>query len=228
MSERETEQPFSEVPSPVHWLNRPADATTLEIVCLGWSAPPRAVRQFHPDHAVVTIANPTHQDWVDDIINTANSYDNCRIAAWSLGVVTASRLLGDITHATWVAMNGVHEPFDGCIDRTTSERMAHDLTQAALTTFQMGMCGSKQALRAWQALDDHPSLAQAQAAMAWWIALADQPAHVPLARWNRVIIGSHDRIMPPNSQLAQWAEHPELTPLLVTAPHWIPAYLLGE
>lgn len=228
MQSPEAVETFGDVPSPVQWVHRPAGATSLDIVCLGWSAPPSAVRQFQPDHAVVTIANPTNQDWVDDIIKLAFDYDNCRLTAWSLGVLTASRLLGDITHATWVAINGVHAPFDGCIDRATSERMAHDLSGPVLTTFQMGMCGSKQALGLWQGLNGHPSRAHAQAAMAWWIALADQPANVPLTRWSHVIIGSHDRIMAPENQLAQWAAHPKLTPVTITAPHWIPSQLLAD
>lgn len=228
MPERETGKPGEEAPSPVHWLHQPEGANHLDIVCLGWSAPPTAVCQFDQAHAVVTVTNPTHQDWVDDLISTANSYDNCRITAWSLGVVTASRLLGDITNAAWVAVNGVHAPFDGCIDRTISERMASDLTPAALTAFQMGMCGSKTVLQQWQGLDGHPSLVHAQAAMAWWIELADQPAQVPLTRWDHAIIGSHDRIMSPDCQLAQWAAHPDLTPITVTAPHWMPSYLLAD
>lgn len=212
--------------SPVRWLNRPADATCLDIVCLGWSAPPTAVRQYDPSHAVVAIANPTHTDWVNDLITTANAYDNCRITAWSLGVVTATRLLGDISNAVWVAVNGVRDPFIGCLDRATSEAMASQLTQAALTAFQMGMCGSKAALRTWQQLDGHPSICEAQAALAWWIDLADQPNPVPNDRWQQVIIGTHDRIMPPDAQRKQWAGHPGLT--TVNAPHWMPAYLLAD
>lgn len=226
--ESQPAEPSDHQPSPVYWLHQPSKATHLDIVCLGWSAPASAIGQYHPSHAVVAIANPTDTGWVDDLITTANCYDNCRITAWSLGVVTASRLLGDITHAQWEAINGVMAPFDGGLDRATSEAMATALTPAALTAFQMGMCGSKSALRAWQALDGHPTRPHAQAALAWWIALADQPATVPVTRWHRVIVGTHDRIMPPTSQLAQWAVHPTLTPTTVTAPHWIPTYLLAN
>lgn len=214
--------------SPVHWLNRPKAATALDLVCLGWSAPPSAVTQFDPARAVVVIANPTHTEWVDDIIKIANNYDNCQITAWSLGVVTASRLLGDISNGYWVALNGVVDPFNGCLSRTTSEAMATNLSPAALTTFQMGMCGSKSALRTWQALPGHPDLTTAQAALAWWINLADQPTQVPIDRWNQAIIGTHDRIMSPKAQLTQWQAHPNTRIETRPAAHWMPDYLLNK
>lgn len=216
------------IPDPVYWVNQPADGQFLEIVCLGWSAPPAAITQYDPAHTVVAIANPTHTYWVDDIINIANSYDNCRVTAWSLGVVTASRLLGDISNAKWWAVNGVEEPFTTCLDRQTSEVMATQLTSNALTAFQMGMCGSKGALRSWQALTGHPSLAHAQAALAWWIDLVDQPASLPANRWNHITIGTHDRIMSPDAQRAQWATCTLLAPDERPAPHWIPDTLVAN
>lgn len=211
--------------APVYWINQPPAATTLDIVCLGWSAPPSAVTQFDSSHAVAVIANPSHSRWVSTLTARANTYENCRITAWSLGVVTASRLLGNITHATWIAVNGVLHPFDGCLDRNTSEAMAAALTPAALASFQMGMCGTKSALHRWLALPGHPSLPEAQSALAWWIDLADQGVHVPADQWDRAVISTHDRIMRPHAQHQQWADHVASIDRPVAA-HWIPDYLI--
>ncbi|WP_336249901.1 pimeloyl-ACP methyl esterase BioG family protein [Stomatohabitans albus] len=210
----------------MHWVHRPPQASTLDIVCLGWSAPASAIQRVNEDHAVVAISNPVNDLWLNTLITDAKDYDNCRITAWSLGVVTASRLLGDISNAQFEAINGVPFPFEGCLDRTTTVAMANALTPDALHAFQMGMCGSRRALQRWRALDGHPDLIRLQQSLAWWIAIEREPPMVRASRWSSACVSSHDRICDPQGQIAQWQRLGLAEPTIVTGAHWLPDALL--
>lgn len=216
---------MSTMPSPVVWQQNPPGAHTLDIVCLGFSAPVSCVHDWDPSHALAVIANPTTGAWAKSLTQIANTYDNCRIYAWSLGVITASRLLGDISNADIMVTNGVIHPFEGCLDRTQAESMATDLTPAQLRTFQMGMCGSKTALGNWLALDGHPNRDHAQAALAFWINLCTQPVQIRPEQVKEVVVGTHDRIMNPDAQIAQWATFGVHDVHTLTKAHWIPERL---
>ena len=212
---------------PLSWVHQPPGATALDIVCLGWSAPPSAVSLWDPTHAVIAVSNPVNEDWVIPLTTIANTYDNCRITAWSLGVLSASRLLGDITHAQFLAVNGVLDPFPDCLDPQASTAMATRLSPAMLTTFQMGMCGRRAALTRWQALSNHPNLAHAQAALRWWIDLASAPIQVPADQWCTAVISGHDRIMRPQAQADQWGRNNTPIHQVPAGAHWLPEFLVS-
>ncbi len=135
-------------------------------------------------------------------------YSSIRLAAWSLGVWAAARVLGELglRPAEAVAINGtlrpIHEEygiapelFRGTIENWPEER--------ARERFLLRMCGSRSGLDALTRPERTPASQQSELAA---LERAITTSAEPVDFYTRAVIGSGDRIFPAAAQRKFWAQ----------------------
>lgn len=150
-------------------------------------------------------------------------YQSIEVYAWSFGVWAASVVLTatdlPIRHAT--AVNGTPCGIDSQrgIDPEIFQATLEHLDPTSLNKFYRRMCNDRETLNRF--LDRLPAreITDLRTELeAIGTGIAGLPA--PSFRWNRAIVGSKDRIFPPENQLKAWEEICPVT--TVDAAHYLP------
>ncbi len=146
-------------------------------------------------------------------------YQSIRVAAWSMGVWVAGQALQrcSLKPEQSIAFNGTNFPIDDerGIPTAVFQGTLDGFSQQAWEKFQRRMCGTADRLQAFKA----------HAPARPWTDLRDELAALRDAvndagpstwKWDKAIVGLHDRIFPSTNQLRAW---PETACMTVNAAH---------
>lgn len=150
-------------------------------------------------------------------------YKNIELYAWSFGVWAASVVLPDaglpIRHAT--AINGTPcgiDPERGISPEIFRATLDH-LDAASLNKFYRRMCNDRDTLNRFLEVLPDRDIDSLRSELA---AIGSGIARHPASRfhWDRAIVGTKDRIFPPENQLKAWEGNAPVT--TVEAAHYLP------
>lgn len=136
-------------------------------------------------------------------------YNEIKIVAWSMGVWAASQLLQDKSYPITesIAINGTHFPVDDRRGIPTGifAGTLNGLNENTLYKFRRRMCGSGDVLKRF--LDKAPNRdienLREELNSVGKLSLDLPPS---CFKWDRVYIGSQDKIFPVENQMAGWEE----------------------
>lgn len=184
--------------------NGPAASATLFFT--GWGMDAAPFRSHFPaGRDCIVCHDYTHLDFDPEC---ARGYDEVHVVAWSMGVWAASCVLpqSGLRHGTAVAVNGTMRPVD---DRIGIPRAAFagtlaGLTPASLAKFHRRMCATAKAHAAFRSAAPKRDFESVRRELAVLAATAAADGAPPVMRWDCAVVGSEDRIFPPDNQLRAW------------------------
>jgi hypothetical protein len=143
-------------------------------------------------------------------VNLLQGYRSIHVCAWSMGVWAASQVLTRyrLPITTAVAINGTPQPVDNLkgIPATIFQGTLQGLDLRNLKKFQRRMSATSADHRAFMAHIPQRPLDEMIEELAH---IGRQASEFPIAHytWTKAIVGSEDRIIPPENQQRVWKEH---------------------
>ncbi len=138
-----------------------------------------------------------------------SSYANLKLIAWSMGVMMASRVLPATSlsfEGGKLAINGTLEGIDSQlgIDPKLWQATAEQLDESSAEKFYLRLCGADRSSHYWSSRPCRPL-----AELAEELAALSRFARTKAAcfEYDLAIVGSKDRIIPPQSQRRSWEKH---------------------
>lgn len=176
----------------------------------GWGADETPFKNYQPDDSDFMICYDYRTLAFDTTL--LSTYQEIHLVGWSMGVWAATQLLGTWGKGSYlppiktsVAINGTPYPIDEQrgIPPSIYEGTLSGLTDASLHKFLRRMCADKEAFRDFLAVTPRRPLAELREELILIRELyQSQPA--PAFHWQEAVIGSNDRIIPPENQRQAW------------------------
>ncbi|TDQ58034.1 biotin synthesis protein BioG [Mesocricetibacter intestinalis] len=169
----------------------------------GWSGPGTETEHLiaPPDYDLLICC-----DYLDlNLDFDFSPYREIRLVAWSMGVWVAEQLMNEIPLISATAVNGTPFPCNENfgIPPALFQATLQGLNRTSRAKFERRMCADNRQLEIYQNLRDHRPLEKIRAELsALYQAQALSPP--PKLNWTHALIGSKDRIFPPQNQLNYW------------------------
>ena len=138
-----------------------------------------------------------------------SGYGKIKVAAWSLGVWVASRVLQDLSGVDYsekIAVNGTEMPVSDLygIPEAVFKGTLERLDESGMAKFRRRMCGSREGLENFMSHHPGRQVDDLRDELSFlYDNILGSPA--PDFAWDRAVIGSEDRIFPAANQMAAWA-----------------------
>lgn len=200
----------------LHWLNR-SQSDRLILFALGWAADHRIVEHIRPEgYDILTLYDyrPGSGD-AGRLRDEVEKYPRRWLVAWSFGVWAAERALGGIGFEGALALNGTPFPVDDLygIEPRRLAVTLRGLRSGGMEAFDRRAYG-----------DDYPRLRHLLSprplgdniAELEFLAEASVRQYEPSIRWDGAVVGSGDKIFPPENMARYWGSRARLLPL----PHY--------
>lgn len=185
-------------------LIRCADAQDLLVYFAGWGTPEAAVAHLRlPEHTDLLVCSD-YRTLEHDVDFTP--YRHIRVAAWSMGVWAAERVMQGIDVAFAAAINGTGRPRDDVfgIPAAVFDQTLAGLNDTSRRKFEQRMCGNAFAAEAYRALSGRRDTDNLRAELAALQQAVRADTRTDLIRWHQAFIGGSDRIFPAAHQQAYW------------------------
>lgn len=206
--------------------------SSLLLFFAGWSAAPELFTRLKADEGTDVMICYDYREMAFE--EDLSRYKEIHLIAWSMGVRMAELAIGGrYTLVSATAINGTPRPIDDRYGIPTDifRGTLDNLTPEGLRRFNRRMCGSRDTLAGYEAIQPRP-LEEVRSELQHIYDLChDEPqpdisARRPPIRWTRAIISSDDRIFPVANQLEYWLTRcPEV--LEINSSHY-PFYLWNQ
>jgi len=175
----------------------------------GWGADETPFKSYHPTHSDYMIS----YDYRDLFFNAEDlaGYSEINLVGWSMGVWAATQLFGtwnakcNLPIKSRIALNGTPYPIDEQrgIPPHIYEGTLDGLSGASLHKFLRRMCAGKEAFREFLTVTPTRPLAELKEEL---IRIKEMYLTLPTPtfQWQETVIGTNDRIIPPENQLKAW------------------------
>lgn len=181
------------------------ESTRLLLIFAGWGMDATPFAGLGPGYSFdIAVA----YDYTDGIgmSGDLSSYDEVMILAWSFGVIAADHFIAahpELPITSRIAVNGTLHPVDDSlgIPRATFNATLQGLSEASLLKFYRRMCGDAGAFKAWEEVRPQRTIDSLRDELTAIAAMSGGTA-----RWDKAIISTADRIIPPANQFAAWQQ----------------------
>lgn len=177
----------------------------------GWGADATPFKEYRPEGSDFMLCYDYRT--LDFDASVLNEYRSINIIGWSMGVWAASQLLPGLLPqlrpniGISIAINGTPYPIDDLrgIPQNIFRGTLDGLTGASLNKFLRRMCADGEAFKAFLQITPRRPLEELRDELA---AIEQMYRSLPPAtfHWERAVVGSNDRIIPPANQLQAWNE----------------------
>ncbi|MDE7160786.1 MAG: DUF452 family protein [Muribaculaceae bacterium] len=209
------------------FIFRSPSSSRLILIFAGWSTGPELYSGIHRKGWDVAVCHGYGDFLIPEGI--LGPYETVIVYAWSFGVFAAMRALRGKRVTSAYALNGTGCPVDAerGIDPAIFKGTLEGLSLLSLTKFRRRMAGSAAGMgNLGKHLDPAPDIEVLRSELA-----AIEKEYINVRKeeiddtlpWRRVFISTDDRIIPYESQLRFWKQHPS-APEIVTLPgaHYFP------
>lgn len=183
----------------------------LLIFFAGWAADETPFVQYRPANCDFMICYD-YRDLTWDATLTAG-YQEVHIVGWSMGVWAATHLpqLMELPLGRRVAINGSPYPVDDSrgIPQAIFQGTIDNLNGPSLHKFLRRMCADTPSFRGFLAVTPRRPLeeiGEELVCVQLQVKTQQRKDEEPLPLWQEAIVGSNDRIIPPDNQLNAWAQ----------------------
>ena len=183
----------------------------LLIFFAGWAADETPFATYRPAHCDLMICYD-YRDLEWDASLTEN-YQEVHVVGWSMGVWAAAHLpqLMQLPLGKRVAINGSPYPVDDTrgIPRAIFQGTIDNLNGPSLHKFLRRMCDDTAAFRGFLAVTPRRPLeeiGEELVSVQLQVQTQQRKGEAPLPIWQEAIVGSNDRIIPPENQLNAWKQ----------------------
>lgn len=173
----------------------------------GWASDPTPFQNYRPtdrDYVICYDYRTLESDFIQPDV-----YREVDIVAWSMGVWAASHIVPRLRIAIGrnIAINGTPHPIDAAwgIPPAIWQGTLEHLSPLSLHKFTRRMCADTEAFHRFLRVTPHRPVEELAEEMRAITHLHDVlPA--PTFAWQQAIVGSNDRIIPPDNQTRAWQE----------------------
>jgi len=173
----------------------------------GWGADENPFKIYHPAESDFMICYDYRT--LDFDVSVLSEYKEINVIGWSMGVWAASQTLPHLSLpiTSCIAINGTPYPIDEHrgIPPVIFRGTMNGLTGASLHKFLRRMCADGTAFKNFLQVTPRRPLEELHAELAK-IEEMYQALPPSAFRWQKAVIGSNDRIIPPANQLQAWKE----------------------
>lgn len=186
----------------------------------GWGADETPFKEYHPAKSDYMICYDYRT--LDFDASLLKDYQEIHVIAWSMGVWAASQLMGKLQEEdssfsikSSIAINGTPYPVDDKlgIPPAIYHGTLEGLTGPSLHKFLRRMCANGEAFKEFLKVTPRRPPEELKDELVE-IERAYLSHPTTLFHWQQAIVGSNDRIIPPDNQLNAW--HGEKTEVLYT------------
>lgn len=191
------------------------------LIFAGWGMDEKPFSRLHlPGYHIIVIWDYRDNRFPDRLERMMETFGEIAVIAWSFGVPAATDFL--LSHRSLpvtarIAVNGTMHPVDNQkgIPENIFRGTLEGLDEKSLSKFYLRMCGSGATMRLFSETlpDRSPSELREEL-----IAIADRCTAAPQGLWERAIISSDDRIIPPDNQIQAWREE-AIETIRIDGPH---------
>lgn len=177
----------------------------LLVYFAGWGTPGSEVSHLvlPPDYDLLICCD--YRDFCLDF--DFSHYRRIRLVAWSMGVWVAEQIMNNISLISATAINGTALPCHDTygIPVAVFSGTLNNLNETTRSKFVRRMCGDQQNFNQYQQLEYHRQLNEIHAELtALYRTVAQTTDATDKIRWTKAVIGTQDRIFPPEHQQAYW------------------------
>ncbi|MDE5665855.1 MAG: DUF452 family protein [Duncaniella sp.] len=179
------------------------------LIFAGWGMDEKPFSRLQlPGYHLIVVWDYRDSSFPDPLDRMMESFGEIAVIAWSFGVPAATDFL--LSHQSLpitarIAVNGTMHPVDDTkgIPEEIFRGTLEGLDEKSLSKFYLRMCGSGAAMRLFSETlpDRSPSELREELT-----AIANRSAVAPRGLWERAIISSADRIIPPANQMQAWSD----------------------